>query len=167
MYDNACRNTCRNAVQMMLRHRNKVKALRTSSGKFSCSIDLTLSSNESQSPPNEPHDSSEQLSAPDDNGASISDSDYSSNDEWRLLPIPLTLDECIQRKKVAWNAEKQAKCTEVWRQQRTTQIQSAEHQLDGQIDRCRGVKRGAYHVGGMSKCTLQTKRQKIRQSSEA
>src|SRR6266853_3089666 len=113
---------CRNTVQMMPRCRNKVKPLRTSSRKFSSSIDLTLSSDQSRSPPNEPHDSSEHLSAPDDNGASISDLDYTSNDEWRLLPIPLSLDEGIQQKKAAQNAEKQAQCAEVRRHQHTAQI---------------------------------------------
>jgi len=39
--------------------------------------------------------------------------------------------------------------------------------LDGQIDKHRGVKRGAYCVGGMSKHTLQNKKQKICQSAEA
>jgi hypothetical protein len=39
----------------MPRCRNKVKPLRTSSGKFSCTVDLTLSSDLSQFPPNEHH----------------------------------------------------------------------------------------------------------------
>ena len=72
------------------------KPSRTSSRKFSCTIDLTLSSNQSQSPPNELYDSLEQLLAPDDAGASISNAVDTSDDEWRLLPMPLMLDECIR-----------------------------------------------------------------------
>jgi hypothetical protein len=81
--------------------------------------------------------------------------------------MPLTLDERIRRKQAAQNAEKQAKRAAVLGQQRAVQIQSAEYHLDGQIDKRRGVKRGAYHVGGMSKRTLQNKKQKFRQTAKA
>ena len=81
--------------------------------------------------------------------------------------MPLTVDERIRRNQAAQDAEKQAQRTAVRRNQHTAQIQSTEHRFDGQIDKCRGEKRGAYHVGGLSKCTVQDKKRKVRQAAEA
>jgi hypothetical protein len=133
---------------------------------FSCTTELISSSNQSRSPQNEPYDSSEHLSAPDDNGMSISNPDYTSEDEWSLLPVPLTVYECVQQNQAAQNAEKQAQHTAVQRRQHAVQIQSAEHHFDGQIDKKRGVKRGPYRVGGLSKHTVQRKKRKVQQSIE-
>jgi hypothetical protein len=55
----------------------------------------------------------------------------------------------------------------VQRHQHAAHIQSVEHHLDGQINKNRRVKRGAYLVGGLLKCSLQHKKQKIQQSAEA
>ncbi len=45
--------------------------------------------------------------------------------------------------------------------------QSVKCHLDGQITKNKGVKREAYLVGGLLKCSLQHKKQKIQQSAEA
>ena len=73
---------------------------------FSCTTELISSSDQSQSPQNEPYDSSEHLSALDDDGMSISNPDYTSEDEWSLLPVPLTVYERVQQNQAAQNAEK-------------------------------------------------------------
>jgi len=151
----------------MPRRHNKSGPSRNSSGRFSCTIDLISSSDQSRSPQNEPHDLSEHLSALDDDGTSISDQNYTSDDEWSLLPVPLTVDERIQHNQAAKITEKQAQHAAVQRRQRAAQIRSAEHRLDGQIDKKGGVKRGPYRVGGLSKRTVQRKKQKVRQSAEA
>src|SRR5216683_1852573 len=90
----------KHSLQMMPCHQNKKKPSRTSSRKFSCTIDLTLSSSQSQSPPNELYDSLEQLSAPDDAGTLISDPVDTSDDEWRLLPCPLCLMNALDERKL-------------------------------------------------------------------
>jgi hypothetical protein len=148
-------------------HQNKSKPSRDANGMFSCTINLTISSDGSRSPQNELYDSSEHLSALEDNATSISDPNYTSDDEWSLLPMPLTVDECIWQNWAVKDAGKQAQRTAVWRDQHTAQIQAAEDRFDGQSDKHRGVKWGAYHVGGLSKCTVQDKKQKVWQSAEA
>ena len=95
-------------VHMMPCHHNKSRLSRNSSRRFSCTIDLISSSDQSQSPQNESHDLLEHLSALDDDGTSISNQNYTSDNEWSLLPVPLMVDECIQHNQAAKNTEKQA-----------------------------------------------------------
>ena len=75
--------------------------------------------------------------------------------------MPLTVDERIRRNQAAQDAEKQAQHAAVRRHQRAAQIRSAEHRFDGQIDKRRGEKQGAYRVGGLSKRTVQDKKRKV------
>jgi len=68
---------------------------------FLCTTELISSSDQSQSPQNKPYDSSEHLSASDDNGMLISNPNYTSEDEWSLLLVPLTVYERVQQNQAA------------------------------------------------------------------
>lgn len=91
---------------------------------------------------------------------SVSSSD--SEKEWSAIPKPQTWDERRLQK-----LEKQQKIV------RVASMKSAEHLLDGPVDKRGGArdktgkKRGPYGIGGMSDRTAQRKQQKIQESHAA
>jgi hypothetical protein len=95
-------------------------------------------------------------------GSSDSEKQSDSEEEWNTIPKPQTWDEQKLQK-----LEKQQKIVQA------ALMKSAEHLLDGAVDKRGGAKdktdkkRGPYGIRGMSDRTAQRKRQKIQKSHAA
>jgi hypothetical protein len=149
---------------LMPRPRNKSKLPKDVSGRYANTNAPRTHPDHPQSPPIELDDGHMQQSAVSEDPVLISDSDESSDNDWSLLPLPLTIGEQLQQYKAMRDAEKEVQQQQqavVHKRECNSQIWSVEHCLDGQIDNRTGVKHGAYLIGGLSKCTTQNKKIKI------